>query len=70
MADLTITVPDVQVPRILAALEESGWTGGATATAQDARAFIIDKLVQFVKASEQRVAAETAVDAVTEITPT
>lgn len=68
MADLTITVPDAQVARILAALEETH--GIETATAADVRAFLVLKLKQLVRASEQRVATKTAIDAVTDIDAT
>lgn len=61
MADLTITVPDPQVPRVQAAV--GLYLGlGRDATAQEVRNFLVDTLKQTVRKGEVGDAAQTADD--------
>lgn len=74
MAELTITVPDPQVPRIQAAFgTRLGLVDGANlprdATTEEVRQQLIQHLQGVVLAEERKPAIEAAADAVTPITP-
>lgn len=75
MAILSITIPDEQVPRVLAsfghvlALRDLA-RGDKPATAAEMRGIIIDNVRQVVLAHERKLAREQAEAGVTEITPT
>lgn len=75
MAQLTITVPDPQVPRVQAAmgklLELRDGNGDIRdATAEEVRQYLVDKLKQVVFTQEKRDAAGAAEAGVTEVDAT
>lgn len=75
MAELTITVPDPQVPRVQAALGNvlslvDGNGDRRDATAEEARQFLVDELKNIVAAHERAVAASVATGAVVAIDAT
>jgi hypothetical protein len=59
MAQVTLTIPDAQVPRILAALVTEA---NPTPTAADYKQLLIDYTKKFVRQHERKVAATTSLD--------
>lgn len=75
MAELTITVPDPEVPRVQTAMGILlGFVDGnddpRDATAEEVRQYLVDKLIGVVKKQEQREAGATAAGAITPINAT
>lgn len=75
MAQLTITVPDAQVPRVQTAfgavLDLRDGNGDLRdATADEVRQYLVDKLKQIVRLHESQEATETAVAAVVDVDAT
>jgi hypothetical protein len=75
MAQLIITVPDPEVPRVQAAMgsllslvDQDDNPRGATA--EEVRQYLVDMLIGRVTKEEQRVAGATAANAVAPITAT
>ena len=67
MAQLTITIPDAELPRVVAAFAERAGIAEQDMTAEDARQVIIDLIKRIVRQHE-RIAAEEAI-VITDVTP-
>jgi hypothetical protein len=72
MAQMTVTVPDPEVPRVQAAIgqrlnHQSGIFEPRVATAEEVRQFLVDHLIQTVREVEREAGRQAADSAVTDI---